>query len=445
MIKNSITRFPFGSILALASLALPLMFNTLSNNLMLFFDRLIIARSSTDEMNAAVTIGMACSIAIFATTAIASSSEIFVGRYRGSNSFSKIGSPVWQMIWFSLLTYIFFIPIGLFCSDLFIPIKYKELGLSFFQIYTFFGPIFPLVAALTTFYLGQGKVKLVTVTLIIGNVINFFLALVLVLGIDNIITPMGMKGAAIATVVAQSIQALILIMGFLSKRNRQIYGTNCISLDFKQFMGCIQIGAPLAIAYILELAAWTFLLHTLALSGDAYITVFTIGQSLFVLFAFISEGMQKSIAILVSNAIGANIIESVNSIFKSAIQLHLIFGIVIAIPLLLYSNNLVHSFTTNAVFQDIESLRKVSVVSLMYFWLFFIFDGFKWIIASILIAFEKALSVMVLNFASVWIFAIVPIYILVKIYQTPPLSIWIILVAYSIINAIFLFKRWKKI
>jgi MATE family multidrug resistance protein len=221
-IKTHFTSNP--GIRNLSTIVLPLMLNNLSYNLMLFLDRLIIARSSTEEMNAAVTIGMACSIVLFSLSAIASTAEIFVGRYYGEKSFDEIGKPIWQMIWFSLASFIIFIPLGLFADALFIPDQYRNIGLSFFQWYMFGGPIFPLVMALTAFYIGRSQIKLVTFTIILSNIVNLILAIILVLGIDPWIPALGMKGAAIATIAAQIFQAIVLFSVFISKKYRDKYG-----------------------------------------------------------------------------------------------------------------------------------------------------------------------------------------------------------------------------
>lgn len=431
------------SIRNLSNIALPLMLNNLSYNLMLFLDRFIIARSSTEEMNAAVTIGMACSIVLFSLSAIASTAEIFVGRYYGSKSFGDIGKPVWQMIWFSLATFIIFIPLGLFADTIFIPAQYKNIGLSFFQWYMFGGPIFPLVMALTAFYLGRSEIKLVTITIILSNIVNLILAMILVLGVDPWIPALGMKGAAMATIAAQIFQAIVLFSVFISKKYKQKFGTNHFQLNYKLYMECLKIGSPLALGYLIEMGAWALLLRTLSHSGDKYITVFAIGQSLFVLFIFISESMQKSITITASQLIGGQKIGLIAKLFRSALGLHAIFSILIAMILMIFSDFIIASFTIKTSMNDIVTIQNLSKFALFYFWLFFIFDGIKWIIASILIALKKTVPIMLVNFACVWLFMVLPAFVLIGFYQYPPLTVWTIVIVYSFINTSLLLVYWK--
>jgi multidrug resistance protein, MATE family len=444
MTQTKITPYPIGSLRELGSIAIPLMLTNLSGNLMLFLDRLILAYFSTDAMNAALTIGMACSVVLFATCAISATSEIFIGRSYGAEHFSEIGRPVWQMIWFAIATFVVFIPLGLFAENVFIPEQYKSIGTSFFQWYMFGGPLFSLVAALTSFYIGRGKVKLVTWIIILSNIINLLLAIILVLGIKNLIPAMGMKGAVFATLAAQLFQAVLLFAGFLSQKNREIYGTNRYQFDQSTFIACLQVGVPIAMGYIIELGAWAFLLRTLSTSGNEYITVFAIGQSLFILFAFFSEGMQKAVTALASNLIGANKWISMPSVLRAAVKLQLIFAAALLIPILFCSDLIIQLFISNSSLQNTSASSRILDYALLCFWLFFVFDGIKWIAASILMALKQTVSVMLVNFASVWLIAVLPIYLLVGIYRYPPLTVWIIVIIYSVLNALFLFFQYER-
>ena len=284
--KTNISSYPTGSMREIASIALPLMLTNLSSNLMLFFDRLIIAQYSSAAMNAAITIGITCSIFHFAATAITSTAEIFVGRHYGAQDYQRVGQPVWQMIWFSLFSFILFLPLALFAGNALVQPEYRSIGMSFYYWYMLCGPVFPLVMALTSFYIGRGKTRLITFTMIFGNIINLLLAASLVLGVKNIIPALGMKGAAIATITAQLMQAILLFAIFLRKDNRNIYGTANYRFNYQAFISCLKIGAPMAVGYMIELGSWTFLLRALTSSGTEYITVFAHRPKLVYLVCF---------------------------------------------------------------------------------------------------------------------------------------------------------------
>jgi MATE family multidrug resistance protein len=395
-------------------------------------------------MNAAITIGITCSIFHFAATAITSTAEIFVGRHYGAQDYQRVGQPVWQMIWFSLFSCILFLPLGIFAGNTLVQPEYRSIGMPFYYWYMLCGPVFPLVMALTSFYIGRGKTRLITFTMIFGNIVNLLLAAILVLGIKNMIPALGMKGAAIATITAQLMQAILLFAIFLRKDNRNIYGTANYRFNYQAFISCLKIGAPMAVGYMIELGSWTFLLRALTSSGTEYITVFAIGQSLFILFAFITEGMQKSVTVLVANYIGAKIMPAISSMLLSAVKLQLLFALLILIPIYFFSDFILQSFAVNVSLNTMPELHQALRYALFWFWIFFICDGIKWILAGTLLALEDAIAVVTLNFVSIWLFAVLPIYFLVGKFHLPPLMAWGFVVAYSVVNAISLWLKYSR-
>jgi MATE family multidrug resistance protein len=443
-LNNKISTHPTGSIREIANIALPLMLTNLSSNLMLFFDRLIIAQYSNAAMNAAITIGITCSIFHFGATAITSTAEIFVGRYFGAQKINRIGQPVWQMIWFSLFTFVMFIPLAMFAGNALVQQEYRTVGMPFYYWYMLCGPVFPLVMALTSFYIGRGKTRLITCTMVLGNIVNLILAYVLVLGVKNIIPAFGMQGAAIATIAAQLLQVNILLAIFLNKNNRKLYNTGNFYLQGKAFFDCLKIGVPMALGYMMELGSWAFLLRALTSSGTEYITVFAIGQSLFILFAFITEGMQKSVTVLAANYIGAKVMSAISAMLWSALKLQLIFAIIILIPLVFFADSVFKLFAVNVSPNTMPDLYQALRYALFWFWIFFFCDGVKWILAGVLLALEDAIAVVTLNFISIWLVAVLPIYYLVGKFKLSPFVALAFLVAYSIVNAMSLWLKYFR-
>src|ERR1700722_1672002 len=115
----TLTKYREGSLGELWSMAFPLMISSFSILLMLFVDRLLLARYSTEALNAAVnaaTLGWSFVFSWFVLTNI---SEVFVAQHNGAKRYQEFGAPVWQMIWVALGSILFFIPMAYWGSDLF--------------------------------------------------------------------------------------------------------------------------------------------------------------------------------------------------------------------------------------------------------------------------------------------------------------------------------------
>src|SRR5687767_7282451 len=108
--SGQLTHYKEGSVKELWAISFPLILSMLSINVMIFIDRLILAKYDTRAMNAAVVAGLIFSIFQYGMMGIAGVSEVFVGQFNGAQKLRRIGEPIWQMIWFALLTIFIFIP-----------------------------------------------------------------------------------------------------------------------------------------------------------------------------------------------------------------------------------------------------------------------------------------------------------------------------------------------
>ena len=280
---HALTRYPSGSLRELWAISFPLMLSLLSGSLMLFCDRLILAQYSIDALTASATatlIASAIQFFFISTTAIA---EVFVGQCNGAGRFQNVGEPVWQMMWFSLMTTALFWPLALWGAPYVLHSEVTEPEIQCFRWLMFFGPVFCLVGSLTAFYVGLGKVRFVTVSVIAANIVNIGVDVVLIFGWDPYIPSLGMVGASIATGIAQLIQLTILFMDFTRKENQQRFGTGRFAFNPKSLMQCLKVALPNSITHTLEIFAWAALFQMMLIASHDHLTVIAVSQSIFFL------------------------------------------------------------------------------------------------------------------------------------------------------------------
>ncbi|MDR3187500.1 MAG: hypothetical protein LBT63_03700 [Holosporaceae bacterium] len=313
----------------------PLVLMTLSSNLMFSVDRMVLARYSIDSMNAACLAGNFVSIATFIAVAIAQMAAVFVGQYNGFGEYKKTGWAVWQMIYFSLLSFLFFVPCGLATEyiDIF-PNLYKDERICYQRILMLFSGLPAISGALSSFFVGRGRSFIVIAVVLIANVINLCLDVALVFGVNDLIPPLGTKGAAIATVVGELVRASILFSLFLNKNNRANYATFDCKFRKKLFWDCIRTGLPISLTKSLGLLAWFLLLLMFTSVSKDFATIESVLVSLWVIFTFFSEGATRAISALTANLIGRNNLEAIGKLLILFLKLNVIVSFVFAIPLL---------------------------------------------------------------------------------------------------------------
>ena len=275
------------------NVSLPLILSALSNNLLYIIDRMILARYSLNAMNAAVMSGSLVAIYAFFWSSISGIAEVYVGQSNGRKDYANLAAPVWQMIYFSLLGFVFYFPFGYFTEYLnLLPDYCKAEGIQYSKVMTYCASLPALKMAFASFFIGQGKTKIITYTVLFGSIVNAGLDILLVFGYSDIVPEMGCKGAAVATILSECVQIAILSASFFNATNRKIFNTTSLNVrkfDIRMFFGCIKLGVPLSIGRVFELLSWYIIYALVSHVSNDLATIWGICVSVFVLFAFVCD------------------------------------------------------------------------------------------------------------------------------------------------------------
>ncbi len=443
--SNQLTKYSTASVRELLHISFPMMLAAVSGTLMMFMDRYILSQYSVDAMNAAASAGMVCAIFQFGGISVTAIAEVLVGEHNGAKRFNKVGEPVWQMVWFSIMASVIFLPTALYGAELLLPDRYEEHSIPYFRWIMLFGSAFLLTSAVSSFYVGRGKAKLVILSALLGNVLNFILDIILVFGVKGLVPAMGTEGAAIATVASQITQVLVLLVVFVSPANRLKYCTWNYQFNWKVFWECLHVGYPNAVGHMLEISAWALLMYFMTLVSSEHVTVFTIAQSVFILFVFFADGLQKGVIAVASNLIGAKQQQMISQLIKSSLLIYVGFAIVIAFPLVIYPELLIKGFITEDVFEaSLEEVQWSARIAQIWNWFALVLDGFAWIMIGILTAGRDTKFVMFTNATTAWFFAIVPVYIFVVIGGAPSHVTTMIVAFYTLLQCACFFARYKS-
>lgn len=404
-----------GDIKDLWRVSLPLIISFLSGSLMLFVDRFCLANYSAAALNGCIVGGSWFWPFEYGTMAVAAIAEVMVGQNNGAGRKSQIAVPVWQMIWFSTATLALFIPMALMVRTGFLAgLNDDAMAATYFQILMFFGFLFPLGTALSAFFLGQGRLILITATSILSNVVNGLLDMLLIFGVPGLFEPMGIAGAAWATVIAQALQCFILLAVFLNKRNRAEYGSGHWYVQGKCLGQCLRLGLPNSAAHIIEIFAWIAYFRIMAMAGTEQMTVAAVANSLLCLFYFLSGGISKGVETIAANMIGAQQTGKLWKLLRSATVLHLAIMAVLAVFFLLWPEPLVALFLpTDGAPESVEAVKGVLLRSCVWIWLYYLFDGILWALAGILTASGDTRFLMIASSATAWFCTVLPTYVFV--------------------------------
>ncbi len=432
-------------------IAFQLMFVSFSSNLMFFFNRFVLGQYSLHAMNAVVAAGTIFLIIQIFITNITSIISVFIGQSNGAEHYKSIGPFVWQMIWgalvFSLITSL----IANWVGKTLIPSNYIEYGLPYFQWLMYFSFVFPINAAIISYYVGRGQIKIVAIIGVIGNLTNLILNFLFVFGFQPFLSSMGTKGAAFATICSHLLQIVILFVPFFSYYARSKYKTCSLKLNLNLLFKCLKTGFPNAFSGVLEIFGWFLLIILSTKLGESHLTSISIGYNFFILISFIVNGMEKGVILLVSNAIGRNDMIYVSKLLYSAFKLLVVFLMFLGIPLLFFSGYIPHFFLAKSKY-DLQNLELIfHTKNILFFsWFFLLFNASSCLLSGVLKAAGDTKFIFYVNLFSMLIVTILPIYIFIYLYHYNHMFIWLFILLYNVttFSCFYLryhFGSWKEI
>lgn len=422
-------------------IAIPLMISALSSHFMLILDQLVLARYSIDAMIGASSASSWCAAIQFATTATTMIAGSFVGNYNGAKKYEEASIPVWQMIWFSLFLFTISIPLSLFASDLCIPANLRAEGAPYFKVLICTAPIYGVYCALSSFFVAIGKGYLTTISIILANIVNVFVDIVLVFGYFGIDTYKGTVGAAIGTVMAVLVNTTFLFVCFLSRKIREKYKTLNFRLRIDKLKECLKLGLAGGISHMFEMSSWSVLYYLLASVAKEEAMIQSIAVSVNLFIAFIICGLERGAMAISSNLLGAKKREKINEVLKNSLYIHLAFVVLIA-GIFKFCPELIIS---NFIRVDVapETIQRAMDI-LWFVLLYFLIDGFVWIIAGIVEA-GGDINYMMMTIAScLWGIVAIPDYFLYKCNVLHVEKTWMLLFIAVVTIATVLYHRYKS-
>lgn len=440
--EPSLTKYPTASFRELTFLSIPLILSLFSASFMGFCDRLFLAHYSLEALTASVSASYLCMLFQHPFMRMTAMGQVFVGLYIGSKKSEQIGACIWQMIWLSILSMIISFPL----SQIAVPLYYsgtaiEEPATIYFSTLMAVNFLFPLGIALSSFFIGLGKMKIIFWTTVFSHLFNIILDYLLIFGIKGVTPSLGIFGAALATGISQGCFCLILLVLFLRKSERAIYQTTKFRFNLPIILNHLRVGSPRVIARIIILTAWVATAHIMTLKDGDYLMVLSFGGTFILLFTFINDGMGQAMITIASNLMGSKDYGKIWKMTRSAGIFLAITTSLLSIPYLLFPN-----LTLSLFFAELPSEETLQLLkhSCIWLWFFFFCYGFHSIGLSLLTA-ARDVNFYLLTIIFVWFSTYIPVYFAMNFWNWNPDKLWLIMACDSFIfGTIFLLRATKE-
>lgn len=434
------------SLKSILNVSLPLILSALSSNLLFLIDRMILAYYSIDSMNAAAISGNFVAIFCFMIASIAGVSEIYVGQNNGKKNYSELATPVWQMVYFSIIASCVLMPFAYFAEYInLLPDYCKKEGLEYQRILMYLSALPGIKISLASFFIGQGKTKIITYTVLLGAISDILLDIIFIFGYQDIIPAMGCFGAALATIFAELVQIIVLAIVFFSRDNRLIYGTirdRKFNMDI--FKGCLKIGYPMSIGRIFELSAWYLIYIAISYVSKDMAIIQGICVSIYIFFAFICDGISKSAATVSSNLIGQKDLPSIRKSLKMFFKIILVLGGFIMLPLIIFPQSIFYFL--DMLHDNVSNLYPTMIIIFKLLAFEIIIEAMGCALWGILMSGGDTKYPMIVNLSALWGIVVFPVLILycIGLLKTVTTIYWLELI-WVLVVFVFFYKRYQTL
>lgn len=421
---------------------MPLFFSVLlmsfSTYFLLLIEKLLLARVSKEAMEIAVNAAYVTQIFQAPCVALAMMAQVYVGRWIGSQDYKAVGPGIWQLIWFSILSILIIFPLGWVSSGLYFQNTFLDReAITYSRFLVAISFLYPLGAALSCFYLGQGKTFVVVIATIASQIVKLLSAYLLIFGWENFIPALGLTGGVVSTLIAQGGFCLFLIMAFLSQKNQNLFDTHRWHLKLKLFWECINPGLLRAMNRVLNFASWVFIARLASSKGSDFLLSLSIGGSLFLFLPFLGDALCQAQTTVVSQILGAKNYLYLNKALRSAATIVIIMIVIVGIPLILFP-----SITFNWLFPTIQIENREITKMFLGIWLSFAFFTFGYLPISYVLAFKDTLFSLFMGFVG-WINGFLFMYLMIEKVSIGADRFWITLSIMHLSNLILYWIRMR--
>lgn len=256
---------------------------------------------------------------------------------------------------------------------------------------------------------GAGNASIAMRSLWVGNMLNIVLDPLLIFGF-SFIPAMGIKGAAIATLIGRGVGVLYQLYYLQKSTNTLKLKLSHFKPDFGVMKGLISIASPATFQFIIASASWIFLASMVADYGSAASAGYQTAIRLFVFFILPAWGMSNAVATLVGQNLGAQLPDRAEESVKITSKYNAMFMAAVTILLIVFAYPLVNIFVPAAETDQIGyAVLSLQIISSGY-----IFYGLAMVITQAFNGAGDTKTPTWIYFFGFWVFQIPFAYILHK-------------------------------
>jgi putative MATE family efflux protein len=291
------------------AISAPIMLSLLAQNIVSITDTAFLGRVGEIELGASAIAGLYYFCFYMIGFGFGTGLQIIVSRRKGEKKDSLIGLAVDNGIYFLFLLAVFLIFVSLFFAPDFFRFsisspKILQQSIVFLD-YRIWGLFFAFCnIVFRSFFVGITNTKYLTYNAVIMAVSNIILDYGLIFG--NLGLPeMGLKGAAIASVISEAIAAVFFVIIVIKNKRFEMYNLFTFKRpEWKIIYSILDISFYIMLQFFISLGAWFTFFLIIEKTGERSLAISNVIRSIYMLLMIPVWGYCSAVSSMVSSKIG---------------------------------------------------------------------------------------------------------------------------------------------
>ena len=261
-----------------------------------------------------------------------------------------------------------------------------EISKSYTEIFIVGGVLGAINVTLGNLVVAQGAAKISLKAMLSGSISNMVLDPIFIFGLN-----LGVRGAAIATLIARVITSLMYLIYFIGDKNLIEIKLSNLKPTLTIYKEVLNIGISMLILQILQTISISKISYAASFYGEEAIAAMGIVLRIVTLGTNVVFGYMKGLQPLAGFNYGAKNYERVREAIKASIKWTSVFCIVWTLIIYVFAPSILSIFGTD------ENVLNIAVPALRAGVIMFITFGFQFTYSTLYLSMGKALGGVFLN------------------------------------------------
>ncbi len=429
------------------AVAIPLVLATGTTSILHFVDNVFLTWYSADALSAAMP-GALMSLSMFAFfTGTISFVNTFVAQYDGNKRPQRIGAALWQGIWLSVATAVLFaVTIPFIAKPIFDFIGHapevRKLEIDYFIILGSTAGFPVYMSAIAAFYSGRGKSWPLAWVNFFQVILNIILDYIMIFGKLGL-PAMGIRGAALATVISLACGCLTMTILVMSPENTRRFATRSSwRIDLNLMRRLLRFGIPNGLQFGLDIGAFTTFILLIGRLGKVELaaTNLTFRVNLLLFLPMIGFGIACSA--LVGRYLGSNKPDLSERATWSTFHITVTYMVIFAFFYIVTPRWFIAPFAAFADPGEFEEIMPLAISLMRFIAVYSLFDTMQVIFSSSLRGAGDTRFAMYYSVTVLWLCLVLPVFVIIKVGGSL-YHAWVVLTCAILILGTGMFLRFR--